>query len=63
MNRVNTHLLVAVAGATLLLSGCATQSNRAIETPMVESHNSDYQGEKKPIVVTGFENKSDYFNI
>ncbi|MCJ8313018.1 MAG: CsgG/HfaB family protein [Saccharospirillaceae bacterium] len=60
MKKVNTHLLVMVGSAALLMSSCATQSNRAISTPVVESAHSDYQGIKQPIVVTGFVNASNY---
>ena len=60
MKKVNARILVTIGVASLLLSGCATQSNRAIETPVVASYQSDYQGKKMPIVVTGFVNASDY---
>ena len=46
-----------------LVSGCtATTSSRAIETPTVESYNTDYQGEKQKLVVGQFVNRSGYQN-
>ncbi|BCE00354.1 CsgG/HfaB family protein [Marinicellulosiphila megalodicopiae] len=60
MKKVNAYLLTATAVGSLLVSSCATQSNRAINTPVVATYQSDYQGEKTPLVVTKFENRSNY---
>ena len=46
-----------------LVSGCtATTSSRAIETPTIDSYNTDYQGEKQKLVVGQFVNRSGYQN-
>jgi len=60
MKKVNTCLLAVVGSSALLLASCATQSNRAVSTPVVETYQSDYKGEKTPLVVIGFDNRSDY---
>lgn len=56
-------LLVSSLIVLGLASGCtATTSSRAIETPTVESYNTDYQGEKQKLVVGQFVNRSGYQN-
>ncbi len=51
-------LLVSAA----LLSGCATESSRSVETPKVTSYQTAYQGVRSPISVGKFENRSNYMN-
>lgn len=51
-------LLVSAA----LLSGCATESSRSIETPKVTSYQTAYNGVRSPIAVGKFENRSNYMN-
>lgn len=51
-------LLVSAA----LLSGCATESSRSVETPKVTSYQTAYNGVRSPISVGKFENRSNYMN-
>jgi len=55
--------LPAVLCATLLaMAGCATESSRVVESPKVTSHGTAYQGQKAPISVGKFDNKSSFQN-
>ena len=55
--------LPAVLCATLLaMAGCATESSRVVESPKVSSHGTAYQGQKAPISVGKFDNKSSFQN-
>ena len=49
-----------VLAACALLGGCATESNRAVATPQVESAHRAYSGPKSLVVVGKFDNKSNY---
>lgn len=64
--KTQTAKLSLLASSVIILglvSGCtATTSSRAIETPTVESYNTDYQGEKQKLVVGQFVNRSGYQN-
>jgi curli biogenesis system outer membrane secretion channel CsgG len=44
----------------LSFAGCATESNRALETPQVLSANQPYAGPKSTVVVGKFDNRSSY---
>lgn len=57
----NTNIL-PFALSILLLSGCATETSRVVETPKSESVAAAYQGQKSPISVGKFDNKSSYQN-
>jgi curli biogenesis system outer membrane secretion channel CsgG len=50
--------LVFVLGS--LLAGCATESNRVIETPAVQAAARPYNGPKSTLVVGKFDNKSSF---
>ncbi|MGV6987565.1 CsgG/HfaB family protein [Testudinibacter sp. P80/BLE/0925] len=56
-----SHYLI-VPAVLLLLSGCATESSRTIETPRVASAQTVYQGAKVPVAIGQFDNRSDYQN-
>lgn len=43
-----------------MLSGCATESSRALEVPKVASYGSHYQGPRNQIAVGKFDNRSSY---
>lgn len=64
--KTQTAKLSLLASSVIILglvSGCtATTTSRAIETPTVESYNTDYQGEKQKLVVGQFVNRSGYQN-
>ena len=50
---------VALLGA-FIFSGCATETNRAIETPQVRTANQIYHGPKAMVAVGKFDNRSAY---
>jgi len=48
---------------TSLISGCATESSRAIQAPQVRAASQPvYQGVRSPIAVGQFDNRSSYMN-
>ena len=44
------------------MAGCATESSHVVESPKVTSHGTAYQGQKAPISVGKFDNKSSFQN-
>ena len=50
----------AAACAFTLLSGCATESSRTLEVAKVASYGSHYQGQRSPIAVGKFDNRSSF---
>ncbi|MFN3580296.1 MAG: CsgG/HfaB family protein [Pseudomonas sp.] len=58
---INKSALSATAlVAVFALGGCATESSRTLEVPKVASYGSTYQGERSPIAVGQFDNRSSY---
>lgn len=59
MKQRNKALLI---GAALVLSACATESSRTLETPQVSSATTaaTYQGVRSPIAVGKFDNRSGF---
>lgn len=55
-------LACSIALTTSLLAGCATESSRSLEVPKVASYNTTYQGQRSPISVGKFDNRSNYMN-
>lgn len=55
MKRLNILLLLMV-----VLSGCATESHKALNITHVTSYQSDYSGAKSTLVLGEFNNRSDY---
>jgi curli biogenesis system outer membrane secretion channel CsgG len=49
-----------VAGVTLVLSGCATETHRTIVPETVASHGTAYSGAKYKMIVGRFQNRTDY---
>ena len=49
-----------VTGVALLLGGCATESSRSLPVAQVESAATPYAGERVPISVGKFDNRSSY---
>tara|TARA_Y100000034_G_C6888929_1_gene408630 strand:- start:1147 stop:1821 length:675 start_codon:yes stop_codon:yes gene_type:complete len=58
-NLSKPFLAVLIASA---LSGCATTTSQVIETPKVESYNTQYTGVKSKIAVGKFVNRSSFQN-
>lgn len=48
--------------ATATLSGCATESSRSLEVAKVASYNTQYNGQRSPIAVGKFDNRSSYMS-
>ena len=46
--------------ATSLLAGCATEASRTLEVPKVTAYATQYQGQRSPIAVGKFDNRSSY---
>ncbi|MBG6243923.1 hypothetical protein CS369_02040 [Candidatus Symbiopectobacterium sp. 'North America'] len=58
----NKIILGSLLVSAALLSGCATESSRSVETPKVTSYQTAYQGVRSPISVGKFENHSNHMN-
>ena len=62
-NLANKVLSLLAAGiAASLISGCATTSSQAIETPTVASYGTNYSGTKSKLVIGQFVNRSNFQN-
>lgn len=57
---MNKKLMAGLVGASLLLGGCATEQSRTLEVAKVTSASSAYQGQRSPISVGKFDNRSSY---
>lgn len=61
VNRLQQVFVSGMAAATLVVvSGCATESSRAMPVEKVESYNTPYAGTRAPIAVGKFDNRSSY---
>ncbi|AOM42518.1 CsgG/HfaB family protein [Xenorhabdus hominickii] len=54
--------LASLCLASLMLSGCATESSSTLQVQKVSSYNTTYTGIRSPIAVGKFENRSSYQN-
>ena len=61
MNK-NTSKVIALTLVLGAASGCATTSSKVVETPTVNTYNTQYTGEKKKLVVGQFVNRSSFQN-
>lgn len=59
--KTNIKFLLA-ACATMLITGCATESSRVVETPKVQTPSAAYQGQKIAVSIGRFSNQSSYQN-
>ncbi|AVR05321.1 CsgG/HfaB family protein [Pluralibacter gergoviae] len=48
--------------SALVLGGCATESSRSLEVAKVATYQQPWQGQRSPIAVRKFDNRSDYMN-
>ncbi|KOQ81310.1 CsgG/HfaB family protein, partial [Pluralibacter gergoviae] len=48
--------------SALVLGGCATESSRSLEVSKVATYQQPWQGQRSPIAVGKFDNRSDYMN-
>lgn len=53
------QVLIAVI-LTVFITGCATESHRAVEIQKVATYGTTYTGKRSTLVVGGFSNKSNY---
>lgn len=60
--RKNVKAVSLFLAAVTLVSGCATTSSTVVETPKVETYNTQYSGEKSKLVVGQFVNRSSFQN-
>ena len=59
--KTNVKFLLA-ACAAMLIAGCATERSRVVETPKVQTLNTNYQGQKIAVSIGRFSNQSSYQN-
>ena len=59
--KTNVKFLLA-ACAVMLITGCATERSRVVETPKVQTLNTAYQGQKIAVSLGRFSNQSSYQN-
>ena len=59
--KTNVKFLLAVCAA-MLRTGCATERSRVVETPKVQTRNTNYQGQKIAVSIGRFSNQSSYQN-
>lgn len=52
--------VLLVCSSVALLSACATESNRVIETPQVKAASTAYQGPKAVVAIGKFDNRSSF---
>lgn len=52
--------VLSLLALSLLIVACATESKRAIQPDHVQTYQTSYTGERLPIVVGNFNNRSDY---
>ncbi len=57
----NLKFLLA-AYAAMLITGCATERSRVVETPKVQTSSAAYQGQKIAVSIGRFSNQSSYQN-
>lgn len=57
---IHKTALSITLGSLLVMTGCATESSRSLEVPKVASYGTAYQGERSPIAVGQFDNRSSY---
>jgi curli biogenesis system outer membrane secretion channel CsgG len=57
---MNKKLVASLVGFSLLLGGCATEQSRTLEVAKVTSASSVYHGQRSPISVGKFDNRSSY---
>ncbi len=59
--KTNVKFLLA-ACAAMLITGCATESSRVVETPKVQTPSAAHQGQKIAVSIGRFSNQSSYQN-
>ena len=59
--KTNAKFLLAACVA-MLITGCATESSRVVETPKVQTPSAAYQGQKIAVSIGRFSNQSSYQN-
>nr|WP_314127743.1 CsgG/HfaB family protein [uncultured Campylobacter sp.] len=59
--KMNVKFLLATCAA-MLITGCATERSRVVETPKVQTPSAAYQGQKIAVSIGRFSNQSSYQN-
>lgn len=60
MHKNTAKLVSTMATSILLMTGCATQSHKAVEVETVNTYQTPYAGEKTTLVIGEFNNRSNY---
>lgn len=60
MRRLLLLASLSAVASPLLLSGCATESSKALAVTQTQAATRSYQGERRPIAVGKFDNRSSY---
>src|SRR5690349_20394767 len=60
MEKISTAVLFSLATLLTMLTGCATESNRALEVQKVASAGTAYSGPRTALAVGKFDNRSSY---
>ncbi len=60
MKNIHLTLIFGALGGALFFTGCATETNRAIETPQVQAASLPYAGPKVLVAVGKFDNRSNF---
>jgi curli biogenesis system outer membrane secretion channel CsgG len=60
MKLTKAHVALVVASVAALLSGCATESSRAVAVPEVASAQKPFAGKPVPVSIGKFDNRSSY---
>lgn len=60
MQTMKKQSAIVAFGVAIILGGCATESSRTLEVPKVASAGTVYQGQRSPIAVGKFDNRSSY---
>ena len=61
-NKVNNLYILFLCVVTLMVVGCATEAHKTIQTESVISNQTVYTGQKQPLAVGKFANRSTYMN-
>lgn len=53
-------MIIVGTASAILLSGCATENHRVVQSQTVDTYKSSYTGKKTTLVVGNFQNRSNY---
>lgn len=59
---ITKRIVSSLCLSALLLAGCATESSRSVDVAKVATYHTSWQGQRSPISVGKFDNRSSYMN-